>query len=137
MEIHVKVIPHSEQKYETCGDWWWEGDTLEIRVSELGNPTWEFLIAAHEEDEAMGCKKDGIKVEDIDAFDIAYEEARKNKTAAPCGCVPSPISEPGDDHHAPYFIWHQIATTFEKRRAAVLHVDWKAYDKKVTELSQI
>ena len=136
MQIHVQVIPHSEQKYETCGDWWWAEDTLEIRVSELGDPAWEFLIAAHEMDEAMGCRKDGIKVEDIDAFDLAYENARKDKANAPCGCKPTEISEPGDDPHAPYFKWHQIATTFEKRRAAVLHIDWKAYDEKVNALSQ-
>ncbi len=136
MTIHVEVIPHKDQKYETCGDWWWNDDTLEIRVSELGNTDWEFLIAAHEEDEAMGCRKDGITVESIDSFDKAYEAARKAHRHAPCGCLPTIESEPGDDQHAPYQKWHQIVTALEKRRAAALHVDWKAYEKKVISLSQ-
>ena len=45
MNIAIQTIPHDEQRYDTVGNWFWEGDDLIIYVSDTGN--WiniEFLI---------------------------------------------------------------------------------------------
>lgn len=133
--INVKVIPHKEQRYDTCGDWWFEKDgTLEIRVSSLGDPHMEYLVAAHEIDEAIGCAKEGIGEQAVNEFDEAYEAARTKQAAAPCGCTPTKTSEPGNDKHAPYRKWHQLATSLEKQRAKTLGVSWRLYEKKINAL---
>lgn len=134
MKIIVKIISHSEQRYDTCGDWWWEDDTLQIRVSALGDERMEYLVAAHEQDEAMGCRGDEIAEGDITDFDEDYERARRKRIAAPCGCVPTGTSEPGDDKHAPYRKWHQFATAIEKKRAKALGVNWQKYEAKINSL---
>ena len=136
MTIHIEVIPHSAQRYETCGDWWVNGTTLEVRVSELGDTNMEHLVAIHETIEALGCIKEGISEDGITTYDEAYENARKNHIPAPCGCYPTVDSEPGNDQHAPYRKWHQFATHHEKKLAGYFHVDWKAYEEKINSLSQ-
>ncbi len=45
MEIHFKIIPQSEQPYDTTGDWRFDGrGDLQVRCSMLGNEKYEFLI---------------------------------------------------------------------------------------------
>ena len=46
-EIHIKVIPHKEQNYNTVGDYWKEDGVLEIRISRL-NAVEELAILQHE-----------------------------------------------------------------------------------------
>ena len=41
MTNHVETIPNAQQRYPT-GDWWWDGDTLEMRVSAL--PDWRYGV---------------------------------------------------------------------------------------------
>ena len=55
MNIDVQVIPHAEQRYNTCGDWFFDADygVLHIRVSCLNNWKYESLIAMHEQQEAI------------------------------------------------------------------------------------
>ena len=49
MRIHVEAIPHTQQRYETMGDWWWDpDDTLQMRVSTLPDWRYSMLIAIHE-----------------------------------------------------------------------------------------
>ncbi len=128
MIIIVKTIPHSEQRYPTVGDWWFEIDgSLHVRVSEMGNPKYEFLIAYHEIAEAMLCHEKGIKVEDIDAFDTKFEEEREQG-------LHSPTEEPGDSKDAPYKEEHFFATSIERLMAQKLGVDWREYDDTVTNL---
>lgn len=135
-DINVKVIPHSEQRYETVGDWWFTGlmiagkfiahdlTSLEIRVSAMANPDYEFLVAFHEQAEAMLCLKRGIKEEDVSTFDKLYEKSRPE----------GDISEPGDNYLAPYRKEHFFATTVERLMAAELNIDWSEYDKAIQNL---
>lgn len=126
MKIIIDTIPHSQQRYPTCGDWQWldGGEVLFIRVSKLSDWRYEILIAIHELIETVLCKNDGDVESDVDAFDIAYEKQR----------APGDESEPGDSPRAPYRRQHLIATGIEKILAAELGVDWKAYDKEVVNL---
>jgi len=125
MNILIKTIPHAEHRYETVGDWWFEpcGD-LQIRVSDMGNDDYEILVALHELVEVILCKKHGVKPEDVDAFDKAFEAARAEDND----------EEPGDQPDAPYRKEHLFATGIEKLLAAELGVDWKTYDKTVMDL---
>lgn len=125
--INVKVIPHDEQRYETCGDWWYDRNNVwQIRVSRLSDWRYEFLIAFHEILEMAWCHHFGISLESVDQFDIDYEEAR----------VEGDNSEPGDDRRAPYYLGHQAASVAERIAALTLGVVWGDYEAEVNNLSK-
>lgn len=124
MNVVIKVIPHEKQRYDTVGDWWWEGGTLQMRVSKMSDWRYEMLVAFHEMAEALICKFKGIRQEEVDAFDTQFEKARK----------PGNEDEPGDDPKAPYYEAHQIAVVLEHGLALAFRVDWKKYNKEVMSL---
>lgn len=128
--INIKVIPHSEQRYETVGDYWDdENGVKQIRVSE-STPHYEFLVAIHELIEAYLVASKGIKIEDIDTFDKEFEKMRSE--------YPKFIGdmEPGDNDSAPYFHEHQMATRVEKWMAQNLGIDWEVYNKAINQMSK-
>lgn len=127
MEIHIKTIPHSEQRYETAGDYWYEGDRLEMRVSDTGDDDYAFLVAVHEMVEAHLCKRRGITVESIDAFDKQFES---NRIKLNWGDE----LEPGHDPAAPYKEEHFFAEVLERALASELNVDWQEYERVVSSL---
>ena len=127
MEIEIKTIPHRSQRYETVGDYWNDEAGEHIRISEMGNKDYEFLVAFHELGEKYLCERLGIKMEDIDAFDIKFEEERKNG-------LHSEEDEPGDDIRAPYRKEHFFMTSLERLMAEQLGVDWSEYEKTVIKL---
>lgn len=124
--INWKIIPHSEQRYPTAGDYWLDKDGVwQIRVSKLSDWRYEFLIFFHEALELAWCIWKGIPEPDVKAFDEEYERNRK----------PGDIdSEPGNDKRAPYFEGHQYATICERIAAIVLGVNWSEYDNEVSHL---
>lgn len=122
MNIVSKVIPHTEQRYDTCGDWWFdENNDLQIRVSYMNNPYYEFLVSYHEQCEAMLCFARGIDEKDVMAFDEQFE---KDRIQYQWGNE----DEPGDDRLAPYRKEHFTATNIERIMASELKVDWKDYE---------
>jgi hypothetical protein len=125
MKITIETIPHSEQRYPTVGDWLWEpnGD-LTIRVSELGDWRYNALVGLHELVEVLKCKYDGVKPEDVVAFDIAYEKKRAKGNDC----------EPGDDPRAPYYLQHGLATGIERIMATELRVCWCEYEHTIYSL---
>ena len=125
MKIQLRTIPHSEQRYETCGDWenLPEG-SLRISVSDMGNDDYAFLVAIHELVEVWLCNKRGITDEAVSAFDIEYEKNRPEGDE----------SEPGDHPDAPYRKEHFFATNIERMIALELGVDWEKYSKAVMSL---
>lgn len=124
MNISIKTIPHSEQRYPTCGDWFFEGEDLQIRVSKLSSLRYEWLIIIHELAEAFLCRLEGIPEESITRFDIEFEKNRH----------PNNFDEPGDSPNAPYFKQHCIATGIERLMAACLGVRWSVYEKEIESL---
>lgn len=125
MRVIINVIPNDQQRYCTVGDWVWDGDSLTILVSKMGNWRYEMLVAFHELAEALICRHREIPEEIVSAFDIEYERNR---------AVDDTDSEPGDDPHAPYYREHQFATNVERQLALELDVNWNQYDDTVNNL---
>lgn len=128
MNINIKTIPHNEQAYETVGDWRFDdnGD-LNIFVSSMNNWKYELLVAFHELAEVAMCKDRGITTEEVDAFDIKFEEEREKG-------LHGDDEEAGDDVNAPYRKEHFTSTNLERILARELDVDWKTYDDMVMGL---
>jgi hypothetical protein len=118
MEILIKTIPHKDQRYETAGDYWFDGDKIDVRVSDMANDDYAFLVAVHELVELYLTKKKGISEPDIMAFDIAHPDS----------------SEPGAEPDAPYYKEHLFASAIEMLMAGQLGINWQDYDKKIMEL---
>lgn len=126
--IHIKTIPHSEQRYPTTGDYWRdENDTEQVRVSDVGNPDYEFLVMLHELVEWYLAEKRGITDEAISNFDMKFEEEIK------AGIKPQ-HADPGMDSAAPYKDEHIFALKIEKEVADELGIDWEAYCKELGKL---
>lgn len=125
MNITIKTIPHKDQRYETVGDWWFDGKgDLQIRVSGLSNWRREALIAVHELVEVLICKQDGVTQESVDSFDKEFESKRPEGNT----------DEPGDDPKSPYSKQHCVATGIERILAAGLDVCWKGYEEEINSL---
>lgn len=125
MKYIIETIPHSEQRYKTCGDYWTDEDgTNHIVVSDMGDEDFALLVAIHELAEQYLCKKRGIAEPDITAFDIKFEAEK----------VEDSIEEPGDDVNAPYMNEHCIATAIERLMCAELNRPWKEYEEAVLKL---
>lgn len=122
--IECRTILHNQQRYDTVGDWWTDDDGWHIRVSQLGDWRYNFLVAFHELLELAWCSWKGVKQSEVDAFDMAYEANRK----------PDDLSEPGDDPLAPYRDGHQLATHAERFAAMVLGVNWGQYEYAILAL---
>ena len=121
----VRVVDHKDQRYPTVGDWIIEnGKLTEIRVSDMGNTDYAFLVGVHEAIEAWLCLKRGITEESVSRFDKKFEKNRK----------PGNVAEPGNDPMAPYFNEHQFATHIEKMLAREMGIDWKKYSDVVDNL---
>jgi hypothetical protein len=126
-EVVIRVIPHSQHRYSTSGDYYEVGEgKWVIEVSEVGDARYEFLVAIHELVEWFLLWLRGVKEEEVRAFDLWWEEEAK-KGNVQC-------EEPGDDLRAPYHWEHIFATLVEKMVALQLGVDWKEYEKKLDEL---
>lgn len=120
MNIIIRTIPHSKQRYETVGDWQYDEvtDTLNIRVSDMGNWRYEAMVGIHEAIEAILCRDKSVSEKDVDEFDMNFDGE----------------GEPGNDPSAPYFSQHQAATTVEKLMCNFMDLNWDHYDKTVEEL---
>jgi hypothetical protein len=121
MNVTIKTIPHSEQRYETCGDWWFdEAGDLEIRVSQLGDWQKEALIGYHEQIEALLCRARGISQKSVDDFDNS-EEGRQS-------------DEPGENRNAPYHKEHMYAYACELALMVEMGVDFNDYAAEIVGL---
>lgn len=126
MKVILSTTLHELQRYPTVGDWITDGrgHLRDVRVSEMGNEDYHFLVGLHELVEGWLCAKRGITDADVTAFDEAFEAKR----------APGNTDEPGDDPQAPYRREHQFATLIERLVAFELGVNWEHYDKTVVEL---
>jgi len=125
-KIHIESIPHEAQRYPTVGDYWEDEQGVEqVRVSEMEDWRYEFLVAIHELIEWGLTRHRNIAEQSISDFDVAFENARAEGRA---------IGEPGDHPQAPYRKEHFFATNVERLLAAELGVDWFTYDRHVEEL---
>jgi hypothetical protein len=125
--ISLVSVLHKDQRYDTCGDWYYDPTNthLIVSVSELKDRREMILIAIHELIEAVLCKNEGITQEKVDEFDIAWDKEHDHLDG-----------EPGDHYQAPYYRQHQIATGIERLLAAELGVDWSTYSQHIKDLSR-
>lgn len=123
--LDIRFIRHKDHRYETVGDYYFHGkDTIRINISRMSDWRYMFLVLIHELIELCLVMNDGISIEEIEAFDKAFEANRK----------PGNTDEPGDDPRAPYCQHHQFATRIEKSFAVALGVNWAKYDRTVCSL---
>lgn len=128
MEIHIKTIPHSQHRYETCGDYWYdENGILQIRVSDMGNEKYETMVAIHELVEERLTKWRGITEQQIMDFDVEYEKQRME-------CLEPHNLEPGFDNNAPYRQEHTLATGIEMMICAYAGLSWFDYEQEINSL---
>ncbi len=117
--ITIEIIPHNAQEYDTCGNYQEvEKNSCCIEISKLNNWKKEACVAIHELVEYILVKKNGIKINDIDNFDINFQGK----------------GEPGNSKDAPYNREHLFATKIEKLLAKELGVSWSEYDKAINNL---
>ena len=107
LRIDIQSIPHSSQRYDTCGDYYYGAnamgeETLFVNISELPSRREMLLVAIHELIEWALCEAEGISNEEIDKFD------KNDEFWALIA------AEPGDCIQAPYYKQHQIATGIEQ-----------------------
>jgi hypothetical protein len=115
--ISIQFIDEEDQRYDTCGDYWEQPMSLEVRVTRYRNTKYSQLILIHELIEMFLCQARGIKFAEIDDFDMMFLDE----------------GEPGDDPRAPYYNEHRFATKIEKLLAAEMGVVWEEYEKAVDE----
>ncbi len=97
--VEIRIIPAAEQRYDTLGDWWFDGEALQIRATEAEGHE-PFLIALHELVEAYLCKARGVDQSAVDLHDQF--------------CLNAGIDgEPGDAPSAPYRREHRFAMLIE------------------------
>ena len=125
MNITIKSIPTKDQRYPTCGDWWYDPDgNLQIRVSEELTQESQALVVLHEMAELVMCRANGVTQESVDKFDMEFEKTRH----------PDDESEPGDHPDAPYRVQHGLATAIERIVATQMGVDWLAHEQDILKL---
>ncbi len=128
MKIVVEVIQHDQHRkkpngelYDTCGDWQWDNEgadefsVLKIHVSDTGDWRMNFLIARHEMDEAMLCRRRGVSEQAVDDYDFTHPNAGGDDFS--------------EDTEAPYYLSHCDALASEWQMAHLLGVDWVNYGK--------
>lgn len=127
MKIIIETIPHSDQRYDTVGDWKRNknGD-LHITVSDMGNDDYAFLVGIHETVEAWLCERQGVTDQVVTEFDTSYEALRPEGDE----------SEPGDAKNSPYGRQHTFATAVERMMCAALGLSWHEYEQTVLGLSR-
>lgn len=124
-KIVIKTVPHSRQRYNTVGDYYYTiWGTRLILVSKMGDWRNEIPVAIHELIETTLCRNDGVTDEDVDRFDLEHDQNR----------APGDASEPGDDPNAPYHSQHVYATKVEAEVCKKLGLDWEVYDVGIQQL---
>jgi hypothetical protein len=126
--INILFVDHSKQRYQTCGDWYFEQTVTEnvlvIKVSKMEDIRSMLAVALHEFAEVMMCDAVGITWEQVDKFDMDYEKNR----------VEGDESEPGDKPSAPYFVQHGHATAIERIVTTQMGLPWPEHEENIGKL---
>jgi hypothetical protein len=116
MKIVIEFIPHNEQRYDTVGDYWVDGDgNWQLRVDKMDNEYSQWAVAVHELVEMMLVVTRAIPLWKIDEFDMHFKGE----------------GEPGDDPKSPYFEEHTFSTSIERMVCEALGINWKEHDDNV------
>lgn len=111
--IIVDFVDQTDQRYDTAGDWYYEGDTLIFKISRMPREVWQQAILLHEITEALLCNQAEVTQEAVDAFDMGPGKD---------------LDEPGFSPDAPYHTQHCWADVVERTFIAAAGESWSAYD---------
>jgi len=121
LEFELHTIDYQDMRYSTCGDYTQTVDgVVHFYIARLGDWRYEALVAVHEISEFLLVRAAGIRIEDIDAWDLAHLDS----------------AEPGAEKDAPYHAQHLAAEGIERIMAAILGVNWAEYTERVESLWQ-
>jgi hypothetical protein len=139
-KITIEVIPHTEQRYNTVGDWQFVREEIEgkkvakelnIKVSDINyGDEANMLVAVHELVEALLCESKGVDEVRVDEFDKNWKPRDIHWSSD------KQLSEPGEDDFAPYYREHQVATGIERMLGAFLWLNWARYELLVDRLCE-
>ena len=123
--IEMQVIPHSEQRYDTLGDYWIdEAGVWQFRVSDLGDWRYNYSVLLHEFVEFALLQYRGVPEATVLAFDLAVPEGGEF------------ADDPGCDPAAPYHAEHMMAERIERLLAPQLGVAFEDTFKAAIALPQ-
>lgn len=115
--IVIEFVPQAFQRYDTCGDFFRDNDgTVHFRISQMDSPIHEQAVLIHELTEFFRCEKDGVTIDQVDAWDMGEGKD---------------LDEPGNDPRAPYHHQHVFATAIERQFIEGMGVSWEEYDAAV------
>lgn len=130
MKITISTVENECQNYNTVGDYSYDKDfnEIEIKVSSTGNWKMDMAVMIHELFEIGVCNHLSISLDDINEFDLMFEEERRNGKWND--------EEPGDDPRSPYKLSHFAATNAERLFCREVDLDWKEYEDRCIELGK-
>lgn len=127
-KIVIEIIPHADQRYETCGDWHLDEDgVMQVKVSDFGLEIENFMVAIHEVVELILLRHRGVTDKDIDKFDFEFEKRVERGEAGR-------NDEPGFASDSPYVAEHTLATSVELQMCALAKINWNEYSEKIENL---
>lgn len=119
MMLSIEIIPQDKQRYPTVGDWQFNDlGALIMKISEMNNPDYEFMVAIHEAVEAWICRYRGITAEKVDAWDMGEGKD---------------MEDPGSHPDCPYHREHMLAIEIERMLCIEMGLDWDAYERKLAD----
>lgn len=137
MNIEIRFVDHSEQRYNTVGDWEYlpapfEGAerTLRVTVSRTGSWQSSVAIAIHELIEGVLCVENGVAQYEVDTYDKGFEilyTEHPERFAS---------DEPGDSPDAPYYVQHGVASVCERLVTNAMHLSWPEHEARLEQLMQ-
>lgn len=116
--------PHSEQRYDTCGDYYPIGPSadkgMSFKVSCMRDWRSEAAVALHEYIEWCWCQQHGVTQEAIDAWDFAHPD----------------VEDPGELAGCPYREGHRMANNAELIFVESLGLSWTEHGEIVADATK-
>ena len=114
--ISISFIPHSSQRYDTCGDWILRNEKIILRISKEMGFVSGLAVAVHELVEVVLCMFAGITQHQVDGWDLAHLEDP---------------GEPGEIKGCPYFKQHAAATIVERAVCLAFLMSWRTHNRNI------
>jgi hypothetical protein len=118
--IEINFIPHSQQRYNTDGDYFSKNNKWTALVTHMKDWRYSIACAIHELIEMSLTKDHGLHWDIITKYDESHPE----------------FLDPGHHPDAPYHKEHMIAEGFEKQVIKMFGLNWDDYEKAYDELDK-
>ena len=110
MKIEITTKPYKKMRYETLGDYYFKKRKLMIDIAKMNDPLYEIIVAIHELWEWYRITEAGIKIEDIDKFDMESDS-----------------EDPGLSPLAPYQEQHKESVKLEELMCKLAGIKYEKY----------